>query len=86
MKKHSMAEAFRKRIALSGQRAVEITNLLKKEKFDESDNLRATILFQKAAYLSGCEEQYKQLITHVRLMGNEALIAKSQSFANKLNC
>ena len=86
MKKHSMAEAFRKRIALSGQRAVEITNLLKKEKFDESDNLRATILFQKAAYLSGCEEQYKQLITHVRLMGNEALIAKTKGFASKLNC
>lgn len=86
MKNHEKAEAFRKRIALSGQRVAEINNLLRKEQFDESDSLRATILFQKAAYLSGCEEQYKQLITHVRLMGNEALIAKSQSFANKLNC
>ncbi len=86
MKNHEKAEAFRKRIALSGQRVAEINALLKKEQFDESDKLRATILFQKAAYLSGCEEQYKQLITHVRLMGNEALIAKTKGFASKLNC
>ena len=53
--KHEKAEEFRGQIALPVQRNATISELLTKSSYDESDKLRINILFQKKAYLEGCE-------------------------------
>ncbi len=81
---HSKAEDFRKRIVLPGQRKAAIHELLVKEQFDSSDQLRVKLLFQKISYLEGCEMPYRALIKHVRLKGDKELIEKAERFSQKL--
>lgn len=84
-KKHQKAESFRQEIASSANRQQFINALLSKKSFDESDQLRITILFQKQAYLCGCEQAYQALIKKIHLQGDASLISKTAKFSKKLN-
>ena len=81
---HSKAEDFRKRIVLPGQRKAAIHELLAKDKLDPSDQLRVKLLFQKTAYLEGCEMSYRALIQLVKNKGSKELIEKAERFSQKL--
>lgn len=84
-KRHQKAENFRQEIASVANRQQFINALLTKNAYDESDKLRITILFQKQAYLCGCEQSYQSLIKKIHLTGDESLIAKTATFSKKLN-
>ena len=82
--RHSKAEDFRKKIVLPGQRKAAIHELLAKDKFDLSDQLRLKLLFQKTSYLEGCEMPYYALIQHIKEKGSKELITKAERFFQKL--
>lgn len=84
-KKHLKADIFRKEIASTANRKQFIKSLLIKDAFDESDRLRITILFQKAAYLLGCEDAYAALVKKINHLGDQTLIDKTTQFSKKLN-
>lgn len=84
-KKHSKAEKLRSQFVLPGQRKAAIWELLKKNTFDQNDQLRLTVLFQKVAYLNGCEKLYRALICHVRAKSDKNMIAKTKRFSQKLS-
>lgn len=78
--KHQKAEEFRRQIALPVQRNSAISELLTKSSHDESDKLRLNILFQKKAYLEGCENNYKLLAARVATLGDDKLAKKATAF------
>lgn len=84
-KRHQKATEFRRLITLPAQRMAQIRELLEKECFDESDQLRLLILFQKTDYINGCESDYRKLIAKINIVGDTQLINKSKPFANRLN-
>lgn len=77
---HQKAEEFRGQIALPVQRNATISELLTKSSYDESDKLRINILFQKKAYLEGCENNYKLLAARVATLGDDKLAKKATAF------
>lgn len=77
---HQKAEEFRGQIALPVQRNATISELLTKSSYDESDKLRINILFQKKAYLEGCENNYKLLAARVATLGDDKLAEKATAF------
>jgi hypothetical protein len=79
--KHAKATEFRNEIASVAFRKQNISALLEKQAWDEADMLRATILFQKASYLDGCEAHYPALIRKVQKLG---LGIDTTSFSKKL--
>jgi len=81
-KKHEKAEAFRSVIALPNQRAAAIRELTAKSAFDESDELRLTILLQKTDYLQGCEKDYSALVSRL-IAGEGKLKDKALAFYRK---
>lgn len=60
--RHEKAEQFRQEIALPGQRAAAIRNIVAKDVYDETDNLRIRILLQKPDYVAGCKSEYGLLL------------------------
>lgn len=82
--RHQKAESFRQEIALTANRNQFINSLLIKDVFDDSDKLRITILFQKSAYLNGCEDGYAMLIQKINSLGDSELAAKISSFTKKI--
>lgn len=84
-KKHQKMDLFRNEIASVSGRNAAISSLMVKDCYDSSDELRLTILLQKASYLPGCETAYKNLIGKIQRMDNPTLIAKTENFAKKLN-
>ena len=79
-KKHEKAEAFRREIAMPAQRAAAIRDLTSKTVYDESDELRLTILLQKTDYLQGCESEYAALVSKVAGAGSEKMKSKALDF------
>ncbi len=81
---HEKADAFRKRVKFATQRQVAISEMLQKDEFDASDEVRLQVLFQKKQYIVGCEDAYALLIDKVRKVGVPKLEAKITQFARKL--
>ena len=81
--RHQKSEEFRAQIKFPAQRAEAIRSLISKEKFDEVDQLRISILFNKVSNASGCEQEYKQLI--VRLYDDSDLREKASDFYKRWN-
>lgn len=79
-KRHEKAESFRREIALPAQRAQAIRDLTSKKSYDESDELRLTILLQKTDYLQGCESEYAALVSKVAGVGSEKMKSKALDF------
>jgi len=65
---------------MPAQRAAAINDLLVKTSYDESDELRLTILLQKTDYLFGCEADYARLINKVSSVGSEKIKSKALEF------
>ena len=85
--KHEKAEEFRSRIEFPVQRQAAICEMLKKNEFDASDELRLSVLFQKKQYLIGCETSYMMLINKLenRLFLQGKLREKVLGFKKHLN-
>ncbi|MBR2299949.1 MAG: hypothetical protein IJ870_05195 [Alphaproteobacteria bacterium] len=65
---------------MPAQRAAAIKDLLAKETYDESDELRLTILLQKTDYLQGCANEYATLVSKVAGVGSEKMRGKALEF------
>ena len=76
--RHERAEAFRRQIAFPGQRREAIRSLISKTSYDESDELRIKILFNKVSLTEGCEAEYMALIE--RLYKEDALRPRAHEF------
>lgn len=63
--RHQRAEAFRQQIALPNQRKEAIRTLIAKKSYDEADEQRIKILFNKVSLAEGCEKEYMALIEHL---------------------
>lgn len=83
--KHAKAEEFRARISMTAQRQQAISELAGKKEYTESDKVRLNVLFQKTAYATGCEKEYRLLIAKLKSDANPPLdIKKIVSFETKL--
>lgn len=78
--RHEKAEDFRKQIKLPSQRMAQIEEFLQKEQYDEMDELRIKLLFQKLSYLDGCESAYRRLLTKIQGMGKEELVTETRVY------
>ena len=66
--RHIKADQFRSQIALPTQRAVAINGLMAKEKYDEVDELRISMLLKKTSLIEGCEQPYRDFLVHLSKM------------------
>ncbi len=82
-KRHKKAEEFRSVIALPNQRAAAIRELTAKSDYDESDELRLTILLQKTDYVQGCEKDYTALVSKLIAGDKGKLKDKALAFYRK---
>ena len=76
--RHERAEAFRQQIQWPNQRKEAIRTLVEKEHFDEADEQRIKILFNKVSLAEGCEQEYMKLIE--RLYRDESLQPRAREF------
>lgn len=80
--RHQRANEFRLQIAMPVQRAAAIRDLATKEKYDDSDKLRISLLFNKVSLTKGCEDEYRELIVHLY---QTDLKAQAKAFCKKWN-
>lgn len=83
LERHEKAEAFRRQIALVGERKQAINSLLAKTSYDEADEQKIKILFNRISLAEGCEKEYTALV--VRLYEDEHLGKRAQEFYKRWN-
>ena len=76
--RHERAEAFRRQIALPGERREAIQSLIAKDSFDEADEQRIKILFSRVSLAEGCGKEYMDLIE--RLYKDDRLRDRAHEF------
>lgn len=80
--KHAKATEFRNRIIYPAQRKCAIVELVSKKEYSESDKVRLNVLFQKTSYISGCEDEYRLLISKLKKDANANLALDKKKIAS----
>ena len=80
--RHACAIDFRERIGHTSQRAQAVRELSNKEDFDEADEVRISILFNKPGYAVGCELEYMTLCQ--RLSKDPRFENRAKAFQSKI--
>ncbi len=84
--RHERMQNFKNEIALVSNRNLKIKELTANvSNLTELERLKIITLLQKRDFINGCEVAFKELITQIKLHGDNVLKEKALAFANKNN-